>query len=79
MLTHPGYVPAAWADDGTLEAMEDPGAAFRLAVQWHPEDGDDPRLFEALVAAACRMSGPGPDHIRDAGSQCGRAVSSLPP
>ena len=40
-------------DDGTLEAMEDPGAAFRLAVQWHPETGQDARLFEALVAA-CR-------------------------
>ena len=53
MLAHPGYVPAAWADDGTLEAMEDPGAAFRLAVQWHPETGQDARLFEALVAA-CR-------------------------
>jgi putative glutamine amidotransferase len=53
VLAHPGYVPAAWADDGTLEAMEDPGAAFRLAVQWHPETGQDARLFEALVAA-CR-------------------------
>jgi putative glutamine amidotransferase len=53
VLAHPGYVPAAWADDGTLEAMEDPGAAFRLAVQWHPETGQDARLFEALVEA-CR-------------------------
>ena len=52
VLTHPGYVPAAWADDGTLEAMEDPGAVFRLAVQWHPETGQDARLFEALVAAS---------------------------
>jgi putative glutamine amidotransferase len=32
--------------------MEDPGALFRVAVQWHPEVGDDPRLFHALVAAA---------------------------
>ena len=38
--------------DGTLEAMEDPDAGFRLAVQWHPEVGDDPRLFDALVEAA---------------------------
>ena len=53
VLAHPGYVPAAWADDGTLEAMEEPGAAFRLAVQWHPETGQDARLFEGLVAA-CR-------------------------
>jgi putative glutamine amidotransferase len=52
VLTHPGFVPSAWAEDGTLEAMEDPDAPFRLAVQWHPEVGEDPRLFEAFVAAA---------------------------
>ncbi len=52
VLTHPGFVPSAWAEDGTLEAMEDPAASFRLAVQWHPEAGSDPRLFEALVQEA---------------------------
>jgi len=52
VLTHPGYEPSAWAPDGTLEAMEDPDAFFRLAVQWHPEVGTDPRLFRALVEAA---------------------------
>jgi len=46
------YRPCAWHADGTLEGMEDPGSGFRLAVQWHPEAGDDGRLFEALVAAA---------------------------
>lgn len=46
------YRPAAWHEDGTLEAMEDPSATFRLAVQWHPEAGSDPRLFDALLAAA---------------------------
>jgi len=50
--THPGYVAAAWAPDGTLEAMEDPSARFRIAVQWHPEQGEDPRLFEAVVGAS---------------------------
>lgn len=49
---HPGYVAAARHPDGTLEAMEDPQAPFRLAVQWHPEGGEDARLFDALVAAA---------------------------
>jgi len=52
VLRHPGYVASAWAPDGTLEAMEVPDARFRLAVQWHPEVGTDPRLFDALVAAA---------------------------
>ncbi|HEX8496692.1 MAG TPA: gamma-glutamyl-gamma-aminobutyrate hydrolase family protein [Actinomycetales bacterium] len=52
VLTHPGYRACARADDGTLEAMEDPGAPFRLAVQWHPEQGTDLRLFAALVRAA---------------------------
>jgi putative glutamine amidotransferase len=48
----PGYLSSAWADDGILEAIEDPAASFRIGVQWHPEVGDDPRLFTALVEAA---------------------------
>lgn len=40
-----------WASDGTIEVCEDPSAPFVLGVQWHPEKDDDPRLFEALVAA----------------------------
>jgi len=56
VLTHPGYRPAAWAPDGTLEAFEDPAHEFRVAVQWHPEVGDDPRLFTTLVAAAGRVT-----------------------
>jgi putative glutamine amidotransferase len=39
------------ADDDTPEAVEDPERRFALGVLWHPEAGDDPRLFEALVAA----------------------------
>lgn len=54
-----GWVASAWHEDGTLEAMEDPSPTFRVAVQWHPEAGEDPRLFDALVAAArARMGGP---------------------
>jgi putative glutamine amidotransferase len=49
---HPGLQASAWSDDGLLEAFEDNAAAFRLGVQWHPEVGDDPRLFAALVEAA---------------------------
>jgi anthranilate synthase component 2/putative glutamine amidotransferase len=42
----------AHADDGTIEAVEHPGRPFTLAVQWHPEAGTDPSLFDALIAAA---------------------------
>ncbi|MGL5866341.1 MAG: gamma-glutamyl-gamma-aminobutyrate hydrolase family protein [Dermatophilaceae bacterium] len=51
-LERTGWVAAAWHDDGTLEAMENPAGRFRLGVQWHPEAGDDARLFDALVLAA---------------------------
>lgn len=47
-----GLVPVAWADDGTIEAVEDPSRAFALGVQWHPEEGEDLALFEGLVEAA---------------------------
>ncbi len=51
-----GLEPTAWAPDGTLEAVEDPDLPFLLGVQWHPEAGTDPSLFEGLVAAARRRS-----------------------
>jgi putative glutamine amidotransferase len=55
---HPGFDAVAWALDGSLEAMERPGDRFCLAVQWHPEVGDDSALFAGLVAAAAdRMGG----------------------
>jgi putative glutamine amidotransferase len=47
-----GIEAAGWAADGTVEAVVLTGRAFVLGVQWHPEAGDDPRLFEALVARA---------------------------
>ena len=48
-----GLTAKAWAEDGTIEAFEaDGGDQFLVAVQWHPEAGDDPSLFRALVAAA---------------------------
>lgn len=56
-----GLVATAWADDGVIEAAEiapvaDSSASdarpFMIAVQWHPEVGDDPSLFAALVSAA---------------------------
>jgi putative glutamine amidotransferase len=41
-----------WADDESPEVVEDPSRRFALGVLWHPEAGDDLRLFEALVGAA---------------------------
>lgn len=39
--------------DGIIEAVEKPGAAFCIAVQWHPEEvEEDRRLFIGLVEAA---------------------------
>ena len=49
---HPGFVAAAHAADGTLEAMEDPSRPYWMAVQWHPEMREDAGLFRSLVAAA---------------------------
>jgi putative glutamine amidotransferase len=47
-----GLVEAAWADDGTLEAVEDPSRRFTVGVLWHPEAGEDLKLFEELVREA---------------------------
>ena len=47
-----GLQETAWADDGTVEAVEDPEKRFAVGVLWHPEAGDDTKLFEALVAEA---------------------------
>jgi len=47
-----GLREVAWADDGTVEGLEDPDRRFALGVLWHPEAGDDTKLFDALVAEA---------------------------
>ncbi|TMK69855.1 MAG: gamma-glutamyl-gamma-aminobutyrate hydrolase family protein [Actinobacteria bacterium] len=47
-----GLRVAAHAEDGTVEAVEDPSHRFALGVLWHPEAGEDMKLFEGLVAAA---------------------------
>ena len=47
-----GLHEVAWAEDGTVEGLEDPQRRFALGVLWHPEAGEDARLFEALVAEA---------------------------
>ena len=47
-----GLRVAAHAEDGTIEAVEDPSHRFALGVLWHPEAGEDRKLFEELVGAA---------------------------
>ncbi len=49
-----GLRVAARADDGVVEAIEDPARRFALGVLWHPEAGEDMRLFEALVEEAAQ-------------------------
>ncbi|MBW4436930.1 MAG: gamma-glutamyl-gamma-aminobutyrate hydrolase family protein [Pleurocapsa minor GSE-CHR-MK-17-07R] len=56
-LAAPNAVVTASAPDGVVEALEVPGKAFVLSVQWHPEDlyqSDDGmrRLFQTFVDAA---------------------------
>jgi putative glutamine amidotransferase len=53
-----GLKAVAWEEDGLIEAVEagpselDGLSGFVLGVQWHPEQGDDPRLFGSLIGAA---------------------------
>ncbi len=49
-----GLREAARADDGTVEAIEDPSRRFALGVLWHPEEDEDGALFQALVDEARR-------------------------
>jgi gamma-glutamyl-gamma-aminobutyrate hydrolase PuuD len=49
-----GLREAAWAEDGTVEALEDPDKRFVVGVLWHPEAGEDQQLFDRLVEAARR-------------------------
>jgi gamma-glutamyl-gamma-aminobutyrate hydrolase PuuD len=49
-----GLRAVAHADDGAIEAVEDPSRRLALGVLWHPEAGEDMKLFEALVGEAAR-------------------------
>jgi putative glutamine amidotransferase len=47
-----GLVETAWAEDGTVEGVEDPSRRFLVGVLWHPEEGEDDALFRGLVREA---------------------------
>ncbi len=56
-----GLVATATAPDGLVEAIELPGEAFVIGVQWHPEvfEMSDPHtrhLFGGFIAAATRWA-----------------------
>jgi gamma-glutamyl-gamma-aminobutyrate hydrolase PuuD len=47
-----GLREVAWAEDGVVEALEDPSKRFAVGVLWHPEEGEDFALFATLVDEA---------------------------
>ena len=48
-----GLTVTGWSPDGEVtEALEAEGQHFAVGIHWHPEEGDDPRLLAAFVAAA---------------------------
>jgi putative glutamine amidotransferase len=49
-----GLRVAAHAQDGTIEAVEATDRRFTVGVLWHPEAGQDKKLFEELVREAVR-------------------------
>jgi putative glutamine amidotransferase len=49
-----GLRAVAHDDDGGIEALEVEGKRFALGVLWHPEAGEDARLFDELVEQARR-------------------------
>lgn len=57
-----GLKAVAWEQDGIIEAVEAGPSelggfrGFVLGVQWHPEQGEDLRLFTALAGAAAERA-----------------------
>ena len=51
-----GLVVTARSDDGVVQAVELPTVPFGVAVQWHPEQDEDIRLFAGLVDASREYS-----------------------
>ncbi|MBV9094340.1 MAG: gamma-glutamyl-gamma-aminobutyrate hydrolase family protein [Streptosporangiaceae bacterium] len=64
-----GLLTVAWTEDQVVEAVELAGRRFGLGVQWHPEEGQDLRVFEALVAAAATAAQPEAGGQSAAGAQ----------
>jgi gamma-glutamyl-gamma-aminobutyrate hydrolase PuuD len=52
-----GLVVVGYADDGVVEAIEDPSLLFMIGVQWHPEVRGDAALFDSFTAACAARQG----------------------
>lgn len=67
----PGFIPSVVAEDGIIEAIENPAAPHIIAVQWHPErlprSVVTEKLFRAFVNA-CRA-------YRDSSSGAARPIA----
>jgi putative glutamine amidotransferase len=57
-----GLVATAWAEDGTVEGIEDPSRDFMIGVQWHAElmvdRPPEAALFRSFVLASSRSTAP---------------------
>jgi putative glutamine amidotransferase len=59
-----GLAATGWAADGAVEAVELPGGAWVVGVQWHPEVHDGAALFAGFVAACAAYR----DHLATVGA-----------
>ena len=71
-----GLMAVAWAEDQVIEAVELQGHRFAVGVQWHPEEDNDLRVFEALVAATYRTED---EPAVEEEAVDGEAVDEVPP
>ena len=76
-----GLRAVAFAPDGVVEGLEDPGREFAIGVQWHAEAdsglAENARLFAAFVEAA-RVARPGRRRETHDGSPARAAPRSRP-
>jgi len=70
-----GLIVSGVSTDGVIEAIEKPGAAFAVAVQWHPEDRifvseADRKLFTAFSEAMATYSANIPPNVSAGSGKC---------
>lgn len=52
-----GFAAVAWADDGSIEALEAQGKAFFMGTQFHPELMPDDPLAQRVINAFVKVAG----------------------